>query len=105
MTSEDQFFTHTIVGQAFSIALGNNPATPLGSTEGLRANMLTGRKSLSRSWKEWCQLQGAYPYAGLPRRRPGTTRRMLERYALLIAISGFAMMLGSLVLLFVRLTA
>jgi hypothetical protein len=61
--------------------------------------MRTGSTSLSQSWQDWMLIQGAYPYPGVPRRRPGALRRKIERYALLIAALGVLMALGAVALL------
>jgi hypothetical protein len=47
-----------------------------------------GDFSLPQVWKDWCLIQGAYPYVGTPRSRPGRFRRWLERHALVIALVG-----------------
>lgn len=91
MTDEDLFFTHTVVGQALSVELGRPLDSKTMQTQGLEAGLASGDCSLSRGWKEWCLIQGAYPYAGLPRRRPGHFRRQLERHALVLAVVGLLM--------------
>lgn len=95
MTEEDIFFTHTVVGQAMSIEMGRpmDRKTDHGQSAGLHASLVGGHFSLPQVWKEWCLIQGAYPYAGLPRRRPGRFRRWLERYALILASVSMIMLL------------
>lgn len=97
MTDEDIFFTHTIVGHALSIELGRPLDRKLVNAQtsqpGLQTNLTDGVFSLSQVWKDWCLIQGAYPYAGRPRRRPGSLRRLLERHALVIAVVGLITMI------------
>ena len=95
MTDEDLFFTHTVVGQALSVELGHPLDGKTMQTQGLEVGLASGDFSLSRGWKEWCLIQGAYPYAGLPRRRPGHFRRQLERHALVLAVVGLLMSVTS----------
>lgn len=97
MTDEDIFFTHTVVGQAMSIEMGRpmdrKNAQAHVQASGSQVGFVDGHFSLSQAWKEWCLIQGAYPYAGLPRRRPGRFRRRLERHALILASVGLLMLL------------
>lgn len=95
MTDADLFFTHTVVGQALSVELGRPLDSKTMQTQGLEANLASSNFSLSSGWKEWCLIQGAYPYAGLPRRRPGRFRRDLERHALVLAVVGLLMSVTS----------
>ena len=103
MTEVDIFFTHTIVGQAMSIEMGRpmDRKSAQGESTGLQASLVGGHFSLPLVWNEWCLILGAYPYAGLPRRRPGRFRRWLERHALLLAASGMIMLLSTTTLLVV----
>jgi len=103
MTEVDIFFTHTIVGQAMSIEMGRpmDRTSAQGESTGLQAGLFSGHFSLPQVWKEWCLILGAYPYAGLPRRRPGRFRRWLERHALLLAAGGMIMLLSTTTLLVV----
>lgn len=100
MTEQDIFFTHTIVGPPLSIELGR-PLVPIkrprsaAHPDALQANMARDRFSLGPAWRTWCLIQGSYPYAGLPRHRPGKARRLLERYALVLASVAVLMMLIS----------
>lgn len=102
MTDEDIFFTHTVVGQAMSVEMGrrmdlrrmSEQLEPLGLQVSLKDSLFT----LPTAWKDWCIIQGAYPYAGLPRRRPGHLRRWLERHALLIAAFGMLMLVSAITL-------
>jgi hypothetical protein len=98
MTDEDMFFTNTIVGSALSLPLGNIPPKQTRYDDGLQIGMLSGRRSLGTSWLDWLLIQGSYPYIGHPRRRPGALRRWIERYALLIGITGFLMVLAAVAL-------
>lgn len=95
MTEEDIFFTHTVVGQALSVEMGRPLDRQRAETypSGLQTSLASGSFSLPQVWKEWCLIQGAYPYAGLPRRRPGRFRRWLERHALILAAVGVLMLL------------
>ena len=99
MTDEDIFFTHTVVGQAMSIEMGRpmdkKSAHAHTQPSGSQVGFVGGHFSLPQVWKEWCLIQGAYPYAGLPRRRPGRFRRWLERHALLLASVGLLMLLSA----------
>ena len=100
MTEQDIFFTHTIVGPPLSIELGR-PLVPIKRPrsephpDALQANMASDRFSLGPAWRTWCLIQGSYPYPGLPRRRPGKAKRVLERYALVLACVAVLMMLIS----------
>lgn len=99
MTDEDIFFTHTVVGHAMSIEMGRpmdrKSANAQIQAPGSQAGFAGGHFSLPQVWKEWCLIQGAYPYAGLPRRRPGRYRRWLERHALILASVGVLMLLSA----------
>jgi hypothetical protein len=96
MTEEDMFFTHTIVGSALSLPLGNVPTHATPAQTGLQVNMRDASTSIDQAWKDWVVMQGAYPYIGRPRRAPGALRRSLERYALLIASVGLVLLLAAL---------
>ncbi len=98
MTDEDMFFTNTIVGSALSLPLGNIPPKQTRYDDGLQIGMLSGRRSLGKSWLDWLLIQGSYPYIGHPRRRPGDLRRWIERYALVIGIAGILMALSAIAL-------
>jgi hypothetical protein len=98
MTDEDMFFTNTIVGSALSLPLGNIPTAQTQYTDGIQIGMLSGRRSLAKSWLDWLEIQGSYPYIGQPRRRPGALRRWLERNALFIAMAGLCLLVAALVL-------
>jgi hypothetical protein len=101
MTDEDLFFTHTIVGSALSLHLGSASEPSARQSVGLQVNMRNASTSLDRAWKDWVLIQGAYPYAGLPRRKPGALRRWIERHALLIGVVGLLVTLGALGVLLV----
>jgi hypothetical protein len=101
MTEEDMFFTHTIVGSALSLHLGQAATMPERPGSGLQVDMRNASASLDHMWKDWFLVQGAYPYVGLPRRAPGALRRKIERYALLIAALGLLLALGALVVVVV----
>jgi hypothetical protein len=96
MTEEDMFFTHTIVGPALSLHMGQAAKMPERPGSGLQVDMRNAGTSLDHVWKDWFLVQGAYPYVGLPRRAPGATRRRIERYALLIAVLGLLLASGAL---------
>lgn len=100
MTDQDIFFTHTVVGQAMSIELGRRISRKdlrrQGTLQALAANMETATFDLPQIWTDWCLIQGAYPYTGLPRRRPGVIGRWLARHALILAVVGLVMVLMSL---------
>jgi hypothetical protein len=96
MTEEDMFFTHTIVGSALSLPLGNIPMHAQPAQSGLLVNMRDATTTIDQVWKDWVLLQGAYPYVGRPRPAPGRLRRSLERHALLIASVGLVLLVGAL---------
>jgi hypothetical protein len=98
MDETDAFFTHTIVGAPFSVLLGRrqNPATA--STQGLEVSLADGSAGLSDGWRSWVVLDHLDTPAGRPRRRPKRLRRWLERHALLIALFGMLMVVGSMLL-------
>ena len=103
MTDEDIFFTHTVVGQAMSVEMGR-PIDRTSTYEevesmGLQVSLTDGRISLPRIWKDWCLFHGAYPYVGLPRRRPGHWRRWLERHALVLGTSGLLTLISAIMLM------
>jgi hypothetical protein len=95
MDETDAFFTHTIVGAPFSVLLGRRqgPASP--SAQGLEVPLGEGKPALSEGWRSWALLDHLDTPAGRPRRRPKRLRRWLERHALLIALLGILMLLGS----------
>ena len=95
MTDEDIFFTHTVVAQAMSIEMGRpmDRKSAVAESPESQIGFVGGHLSLPQVWKEWCLIQGAYPYAGLPRRRPGHIRRWLERHALILASISLLMLL------------
>jgi hypothetical protein len=101
MTEDDMFFTHTIVGSALSVHLGQAAVMPAGPSPGLQVNMRNAGTSLDQVWKDWILVQGAYPYVGLPRRAPSALRRKIERYSLLIGALGLALSLGALTVIVV----
>ena len=96
MTDQDIFFTHTIVGQPMSVELGKplvrTPQTAKSGQSGLMADLGHNRFWLDGAWKEWCLVTRAFPPASAPRRRPGATRRWLERHALRLAIAALLLM-------------
>lgn len=91
------FFTHTIVGSALSLPMGNVPIHASPAQTGMQVNMRDASTSIDHAWKDWLVMQGAYPYIGRPRRAPGALRRGLERYALLIAALGLLLVSGAIV--------
>ena len=97
MTEQDAFFTHTIVGAPLSVLLGRRQAHPAPQSEGLQVNPATGHTRLSRIWQEWFVLSHACDPVGQPRMRPGRVRRVLERHALWIALSGALALIGTAV--------
>jgi hypothetical protein len=107
MTDQDLFFTHTVVGQAMSVPLGRRMSKKdlrsQGTPQALAVNMATATFDLPQAWKDWCMIQGTYPYAGSPRRSPGRARRWLERHALILAVISMLSILT--VLAFVALIA
>lgn len=91
------FFTHTIVGCALSLPMGNVPVHASPAQTGMQVNMRDASTSIDRAWTDWVVMQGAYPYIGRPRRAPGALRRGLERYALVIAAVGLLLALAAIV--------
>ena len=57
----------------------------------------SGDSRLSSAWRSWAIERLATLPAGQPRRRPRPLRRWLERHALIIALLGLLMLLGSAV--------
>ncbi len=98
MSEEDLFFTHTIVGSALSFPMGDVPIHASPAQSGLQVNMRDASTVIDHVWKDWLLVQGAYPYIGRPRRRPGALRRWTERHALLIAFFGLLLMSAAVVL-------
>lgn len=91
------FFTHTIVGSALSVPLGNGFTRATSGQSGLQVNMRNASTSIDEVWKDWVLLQGAYPYVGRPRRAQGSVRRSLERHALLIASLAVLALAGAVI--------
>ena len=89
MSETDAFFTHTIVGAPMSVLLGRQmrPANDHAS-EGLQIDLVSGGDVLSPSWRSWIITTQACAPVGIPRMRPTRYRRWLERYALVIAVTG-----------------
>lgn len=98
MSDEEIFFTHTIVGQPLSVELGRplqlsrDRSSTASSPSPLAVKVADVGLSVGHIWREWCLIQGAYPYPGRPRRRPGALRRFLERHALLLSLAALVMM-------------
>ncbi|QHE76623.1 hypothetical protein [Hydrogenophaga sp. PBL-H3] len=97
MDETDAFFTHTIVGAPFSVLLGRRQGPASASTQGMEVSLAKGDMVLTEGWRSWAMLDHLDPPAGTPRRRPRRVRRWLERHALLIALAGLLMVLGSAV--------
>lgn len=100
MQDVDAFFTQTVVGGPQTVFLGRRVRPQTTQSPGLQINLAQGHAVLD---KRWCQdlwlLEHAAQPAGHPRRRPGRWRARLERYALLIALSGLVMGAAALILL------
>lgn len=103
MNDTDAFFTHTIVGAPQSVLLGRRLGQRELLAQGLQIHPTTGQQALSRLWQDWVVLNHATDPVGLPRRRPGRLRRLLERHALWLATSGLAALLVSALFWGVRL--
>jgi hypothetical protein len=97
MDETDAFFTHSIVGAPFSVLLGRRQNPSASSTQGLQVPLAKGAVGLSEGWRSWAVLDHLDTPAGTPRRRPKRLRRWLERNALIIALLGLLMVLGSVV--------
>ncbi|MDO9503733.1 hypothetical protein [Hydrogenophaga sp.] len=97
MDETDAFFTHTIVGAPFSVLLGRRQGAPTASQQGLQVSLTQGEVGLSKGWRSWAVLDHLDTPAGTPRRRPKRMRRWLERHALVMALLGLLMVLGSAV--------
>ena len=95
MDETDAFFTHTIVGAPFSVLLGRRQSPSHASVQGLEVSLAKGDVRLSEGWRSWAVLGELEAPAGTPRRRPKRLRRWLERQALIIALLGLLMVLGS----------
>lgn len=107
MTDQDLFFTHTIVGPARSVELGR-PLTKKDlrfqrSGSAVAVSMVTSTLNLSQFWREWCLIQGAYPYPGRPRHRPRWFRRALERHALVLSFVALVAIVCAVALVLVTL--
>lgn len=95
--STDLYFTQAIVGPAVSVVLGRRRRAAGPPPPGLEVDLRSGRQSFGGLWRDWIQLSHADDPAGLPRRRPGATRRWLERHALWIAVLGLLSLGASVV--------
>jgi hypothetical protein len=95
MDETDAFFTHSIVGAPFSVLLGRRQNPSTSSTQGLEVSLAKGNVSLTEGWRSWAVLDHLDTPAGTPRRRPKRLRRWLERHALIIALLGLLMVMGS----------
>jgi hypothetical protein len=92
VTDIDAFFTQSIVGTPFSIALGQRLSSAQARELGLEVPLDSRAARLGRAWQDAALLRGA-EFAQGPRPRPGAVRRWLERHALVLAGLG----LGSLI--------
>jgi len=92
MDETDAFFTHTIVGAPLTVLLGRRQTHPVHQAQGLHLNPATGQTRLSQLWQDWIVLSHACDPVGLPRARPGRIRRVLERHALLLALTALLSM-------------
>ena len=90
MNDTNSFFTQTIVGAHFSVALGQRLSREQAAHSGLVIDFQTGETRLTQAWRDWWVLSHASDAAGQPRRRPGGLRRCLERHALCVAVLGLA---------------
>lgn len=97
MDETDAFLTHTIVGAPFSVLLGRRQSPAKVSTQGLEVSLGKASVGLTDGWRSWAVLTHIESPAGTPRQRPRRFRRWLERHALVIALTGLLMMLGSAV--------
>ena len=94
MTETDAFFTHSIVGAPHSLSLGRRMNIEEAKRQGLKIRLETGDTALTNAWRDWLILSHAGDPVGQPRLRPGRMRRMMERYALVIAILGLVGLLA-----------
>jgi hypothetical protein len=95
MDETDVFFTHTIVGAPFSVLMGRRLRAADLRLQGLDIDPQTGRARLSDRWHDSWVLSHDGDPPGRPRPRPGKVRRLLERHALWMAVSGMVLWLGA----------
>ena len=95
MDETDAFFTHNIVGAPFSVLLGRRQGPTTVSAQGLEVSLAKGNLGLTEGWRSWALLDHLDTPAGTPRPRPKRLRRWLERHALVIALTGLLMVLGT----------
>jgi hypothetical protein len=95
MDQTDAFFTQTVIGAPFTALMGRRRTPGQASAEGLDVHFGTGEPRLTRLWQEWIVLSHACDPVGVPRLRPGKTRRILERHALWLAVLGLLALLAS----------
>lgn len=97
MDQTDAFFTQTVVGAPFTALLGRRRIPGQADAQGMDVHLATGESRLTRLWQDWVVLSHACDPVGVPRLRPGKTRRMLERHALWVAIVGLGSLAASLI--------
>ena len=95
MNETNAFFTQTVVGDPFSVSLGQRLTREQASQNGLVIDFDTGESRLTQAWRDWWVLSHASDAAGLPRLRARGLRRWLERHALWVALLGLTSLLAS----------
>lgn len=96
MDQTEAFFTQTIVGAPFTVLLGRRRTAGRAGSEGLNIPFTTGESQLTRLWQEWAVLPHVGGPVGVPQRRPGKLRRVLERHALWVGVVGLVSLVVSL---------
>ena len=97
MDDTNAFFTQTIVGAPFSVALGRRMTREQATQNGLAIDFESGDTRLSQAWHDWWVLSHAADATGRPRLSPAGLRLTLERHALWVALLGIASLLVSAV--------
>lgn len=98
MDEADAFFTHTIVGAPYTVLLGRRLSAKETINEGIAVHLPSGKERLSQTWRDWVVLSHACDPVGVPRLRPSPGRRLLERFALPVAVFGLLCLATSLVM-------
>jgi hypothetical protein len=95
MDDSDAFFTRTIVGAPCSLLLGRRITPAQAGEMGLELDLCSGRVRLPQAWADFALLGRINDSRGRPRRRPGVVTRWLERYALVVAVTGLVALAAS----------
>lgn len=98
MDEQDAFFTQAVVGAPFSVLLGRQMSPPALKAQGIELPVDGGTPRISPAWQPWVIERLASLPAGIPRARPRSPRRWLERHALAIALLGVACLIAGALL-------